>query len=73
MIPMKDEYLWIASIVIFVILLIVIMWLKKRPKRIQQYWKNGNIRSSYFINKSDSKEGSHTFYYKNGKINKESN
>lgn len=73
---MEENYLWLIIGGIAVLFLIVlIIWLVKRPKGrlVEEKWENDKVKSRYYINKKGIREGVHSFYFRNGKLNKEMN
>lgn len=73
---MENNYIWLIAAgvsILFIILLIIWLVKKAKGKFVEETWENDKIRSRYFINKKGIREGLHTFYFRNGNVNKESN
>lgn len=70
---MENNYLWLIIGGLAVLLIILIIWLVKRPKGklVEEKWENDKVKSRYYINKKGIREGLHSFYFRNGKLNKE--
>lgn len=75
---MNQNYIWlyVGLLITAIIATYAIWWYKKKKdagKTIEEFYDNGQLRRSYFVDKNGFKQGTENFYFRNGKINKDQN